>query len=86
METTSHPPHNTLPPLQAIESFFSNYSPETARDLLWKWLFKTAKENLSRLSKEETEQFALFFDGLQDLIEAAAELHLVKPGKEESDD
>lgn len=64
-----------LNPAATISSFYHCYPPGVARVALWKWFIVTSKGNFKDLNDKTQEEFAAFFDALQDLIKA---VHLLQ--------
>lgn len=67
---------NLFNPHDALRSFYHHYPCGVARVALWKWFIVTSKGNFKELSDKSQEEFATFFDALQDLIKAAYLLQL----------
>lgn len=56
--------------LKQIEVFFSNYSLEESRELLWLWLRATVTGNYCLLSREERDNLICFYEEITRLTDA----------------
>jgi hypothetical protein len=58
-------------PVDVMNVFFNNYTPTEAQNLLWKWFVLSIKGEFKKLSPEDVQQFADFFERLQNLVLAS---------------
>jgi len=60
MERLPNPPLQILSPLKFMEAFYTNYPPEKAQSLLWRWFILSIKDEFSKLSPKEMQVFEDF--------------------------
>ena len=54
--------------LGILKPFFEEYTPEEAKNMLWKWYALKVELKLNKLTKEEMRRFTDFFDHLEKLV------------------
>lgn len=65
MNATLNP--TSLPQLKLLEDFFNDYPAEKAEQLLWCWFVACLRNDFSKISQEELQEFSDFFERLNKL-------------------
>ena len=75
METDTPSPNETLALLQRMDKFFETYPPAKAERMLWHWTFLCAKKDFSTLTEEKRQEFADFFEQIEELTLALEKIN-----------